>query len=296
MVDLPFATPITKTDKPLAVKAHTVRHFGTAAHAPIGLFDSGVGGLSVYQHLQHKLPNEQYVYYADTMHVPYGSRSCEQIRQLTLTAIEWLVSYGCKLIVIACNSASAHALTHARKRYPHIPIVGLVPAIKPAVLASRSRHIAVVATQATLNGHLLNEVIDTIATPNHTKVSKWFEPSLVPWVEAGMPANSPTAHILKQQLHYFYMQEVDQLVLGCTHYPFFRPFVDAEITQQGWNMHIIDSGFAIANRVYDLLTHQGSLQQNQQDNTLIFYATKPDTSLSDVIQRLISQPVQLMQF
>lgn len=295
MANLSFTTPLTQKDTPWAKVKHSLKSCDMSA--PIGLFDSGVGGLSVYQHLQNKLPNEQYVYYADTQYVPYGSRSCTQIRQLTLTAVEWLVGYGCKLIVIACNSASAHALTHARQRYPHIPIVGLVPAIKPAVLASHSKHIAVVATQATLNGHLLNEVIDSIATPHQTKVTKWFEPSLVPWVESGMPASSPTAHILKQQLHHFYTQEVDQLVLGCTHYPFFRPFVDAEISQQSWNIHIVDSGLAVANRVHDLLQHQGSLQsQAQQDNTLFFYATKVDVNLLPVIQRLISQPVQLMPF
>ena len=100
--------------------------------APIGLFDSGIGGLSVYLHLAQQLPDERYVYYADTKHVPYGNRDSKDIEALTLKAIDWLYQRGCKLIVIACNSASAHGLEMARYRYPQLPIVGLVPALKPA--------------------------------------------------------------------------------------------------------------------------------------------------------------------
>ena len=127
--------------------------------APIGLFDSGVGGLSIYKHLAEQLPAERYVYYADTLHVPYGNRDSDDIQALTLTAVEWLYQQGCKLIVIACNSASAYALDAARQQYPQLPIVGLVPALKPAVLTSQSGHVAVLATKATLNGTLLNQVI-----------------------------------------------------------------------------------------------------------------------------------------
>ena len=192
--------------------------------APIGLFDSGVGGLSVYLHLAQQLPHERYVYYADTLHVPYGNRSSEDIKNLTLTAVEWLYQQGCKLIVIACNSASAHALETARRYYPHLPIVGLVPAVKPAVFASKTGHVAVLATKATLNGALLKDVITSIASPNATKVTKCFDPKLVPWVESGMPEDSKTAQDLRQQLRLFDQDGIDQLVLGCTHYPFLKRF------------------------------------------------------------------------
>ncbi len=134
-------------------------------HSPIGLFDSGVGGLSIYQHLYQQLPNENYLYFADTLNVPYGGREHSEIVELTLHAVEWLYNKGCKLIVIACNSASAHALEIAREKFANVPIVGLVPALKPAILASKSKHVAVLATQATLNGSLLQEVIETIAKP-----------------------------------------------------------------------------------------------------------------------------------
>ena len=167
--------------------------------APIGLFDSGVGGLSVYLHLAQQLPHERYVYYADTLHVPYGNRDSEDIKALTLIAVEWLYQQGCKLIVIACNSASAYALETARRCYPQLPIVGLVPALKPAVLASKTGHVAVLATKATLNGTLLNDVITNVASPHATKVTKYFDPKLVPWDESGMPKDSKTAQDLRQQ-------------------------------------------------------------------------------------------------
>ncbi|WP_296238602.1 glutamate racemase [Psychrobacter sp. UBA5136] len=286
--------------------------------APIGLFDSGVGGLSVYLHLAQQLPHERYVYYADTLHVPYGNRDSEDIKALTLAAVEWLYQQGCKLIVIACNSASAYALETARRCYPQLPIVGLVPALKPAVLASKSRHVAVLATKATLNGTLLNDVITSVASPNATKVTKYFDPNLVPWVESGMPKDSKTAQDLRAQLQIFAQDGVDQLVLGCTHYPFFKAFLQQEIAQQQLSIQIVDSGQAIAERVKQLLlanqllavpaaplnseTLNGeTLKKSAAMNTniappLIFYATKYDEKLHILIQSLLGKRSRLQYY
>lgn len=234
----------------------------SGSDAPIGLFDSGVGGLSVFLHLSKLMPNEKYLYYADTKHVPYGSRCKEEIQQLTLQAVSWLVNAGCKIVVIACNSASAYALELARKHYPHLSIVGLVPALKPAVLASASKQVAVLATQATLAGDLLNRVIAEVAAVNNVQVIKWYDPTLVPWVEAGMPTESQTASNLLTMLADFAQQNVDHIVLGCTHYPFFREFLQAHIQQNNYSINIVDSGRAIALRVYDLLQKAGQLQSS----------------------------------
>ena len=281
------------------------------ANAPIGLFDSGIGGLSVYQHLATQLPAEKYIYYADTLHVPYGSRDSAEIAALTLAAVEWLYQQGCKLIVIACNSASAYALTAARRAYPQIPIVGLVPALKPAVLASRTRHVAVLATKATLNGALLNQVIDEVAEPQQTTVTKYFDPELVPWVEAGMPEGSETAIRLRQQVTHFANSGVDHLVLGCTHYPFFKDFLRHEIQQQQLGIDILDSGQAIAARVQHLLAERHLLAMTVSDaqislsddassevqtgdkQSLIFYASKDSSCLSDLVQRLLGPKVRI---
>lgn len=277
--------------------------------APIGLFDSGVGGLSVYLHLAQQLPHERYVYYADTLHVPYGNRDSEDIKALTLTAVEWLYQQGCKLIVIACNSASAYALETARRCYPQLPIVGLVPALKPAVLASKTGHVAVLATKATLNGTLLNDVITNVASPHATKVTKYFDPKLVPWVESGMPKDSKTAQDLRQQLRLFTQDGIDQLVLGCTHYPFFKAFLRQEIAEQQLAIQIVDSGQAIAERVKQLLLTNQLLalpaevaaDEALKDKAirvnlsppLTFYATKYDEKLGVVIQHLLGQQTDI---
>ncbi len=285
----------------------------TARSAPIGLFDSGVGGLSVYLHLAQQLPNERYIYYADTLNVPYGNRDSEDIETLTLKAVEWLYQQGCKLIVIACNSASAYALDTARKCYPQLPIVGLVPALKPAVMASKSGHVAVLATKATLNGSLLNDVIASFANPNSTVVTKYFDPQLVPWVEAGMPVEDETAQRLRQQLRAFANEGIDQLVLGCTHYPFFKSFLLDEIAQQQLSIQVVDSGQAIAERVKQLLVaNQISATLDNETSTqdlnvinktnvdirlpLTFHATKYSDRLSALIERLLGKETVLQYY
>ena len=284
-----------------------------AQRAPIGLFDSGIGGLSVYLHLAQQLPNERYIYYADTLNVPYGNRESDDIESLTLKAVEWLHKQGCKLIVIACNSASAYALDTARKCYPQLPIVGLVPALKPAVLASKSGHVAVLATKATLNGSLLNDVIASFANPNSTVVTKYFDPQLVPWVEAGMPVEDETARRLRQQLRAFANEGIDQLVLGCTHYPFFKSFLLEEIAQQQLAIQVVDSGQAIAERVKQLLianqmsatlyneTSTQNLSAINKTNVdirlpLTFHATKYSDRLSALIERLLGQETILQHY
>ena len=186
---------------------------------------------------------------------------------------------GCKLIVIACNSASAHALPHARQKHPHIPIVGLVPALKPAVLNSSSKNVAVLATKATLDGELLNTVISDYALPANVNVVKWFDPNLVPWVEAGMPLDSETPEQLKRQLKNFAEQRVDHLVLGCTHYPFFREFVLAEVENENLGIKVVDSGAAIAARVKALLQQFQSLGLNESSSSKLLHSDSLSTEL-----------------
>ena len=271
--------------------------------APIGLFDSGVGGLSVYLHLAKQLPNERYIYYADTKNVPYGARSSDEIARFTLAAVSWLYEQGCKLIVIACNSASAYALDQARQLYPQLPIVGLVPALKPAVLASKTKHVAVLATQATLTGKLLNQVITEIAQPLETSVTKCFDPQLVPWVEAGMPAQDATALRLSERLDEFHRLGIDHLVLGCTHYPFFKPILQTQIAQKNLGITVVDSGAAIAARVQQLLAEATPPSDSQltllpaaatSPPMLDFYATYYYPAIGDLVHSLINQPVRLL--
>ena len=271
------------------------------ASAPIGVFDSGLGGLSVLTHLQRRLPFEHYIYLADTLHVPYGSRTQADICQLTLQAVAWLNSQGCKLIVIACNSASAHGLQAARRLYPDVPIVGLVPALKPAVMNSQTKQVAVLATPATLHGYLLNEVIEQVAKPQQVTVHKYSFASLVPWVESGMPTSHPAVDDLAALLQELTQKKVDQLVLGCTHFPFFKHYLAEKIAQseqapQG--LTLIDSGDAIAKRVYSLLQKAGHLQRVPQTHRLTFYSTANLDVTAQVATRLLQQflPALLVDF
>ena len=264
------------------------------ASAPIGVFDSGLGGLSVLTHLQRRLPFERYIYLADTLHVPYGSRSEAEIRELTLQAVAWLHSQGCKLIVIACNSASAHGLQAARRQYPQVPIVGLVPALKPAVMQSTTKQVAVLATPATLHGYLLNEVIEQVAKPQQVTVHKYSFNSLVPWVELGMPSNHLAVTDLDHLLSELQAKKVDQLVLGCTHFPFFKAYlaqrIDELMTHQAMGqVALIDSGDAIAKRVYDLLEKANQLASHKEQPRLQFYATANLPTTEQAATRLLQR-------
>lgn len=266
-------------------------------NATIGVFDSGVGGLSVYRHLRQVLPNERFIYYADTMNVPYGNKSGDEILLLTLQAVARLCKRGCKLIVIACNSASAHALDAIRARCS-VPIVGLVPAVKPACLLTKSKKIAVLATQATLMGKLLQDVIAQSATPNGIRVEKHFEPRLVPWVESGMPINSQVADLLIAQTHAWAAMGVDVVVLGCTHYPFFKHFLQQEIDNTGLAMTLVDSGLAIAHRVKSLLdVFAIASSVNNPSTSLQLYATRLDEQILSTISHLIdNEPITPIEY
>lgn len=263
-------------------------------NAPIGIFDSGVGGLSVYLHLHELLPNEQFIYYADTANVPYGEKNDQQIIELSKKAVEWLTKQGAKLVVVACNSASAYALNELRSIFS-IPIVGLVPAIKPACQITKSKKIAVLATRATLNGQLLEQVVNEFALPQNIEIHKHFEPKLVPWVESGMPIDDTVADLLIKQMHLWLNDGVDTLVLGCTHYPFFKDFLQENIDKNQYNMNLIDSGVAIAKRVQSLLTSHNIANTTTNTTTLTLHSTLSTIDDNDktttIAKRLIGMPI-----
>ena len=221
------------------------------ADAPIGIFDSGIGGLSVALEIARYMPNERIVYYADTAHVPYGPRTDQNIRELTADAIEWLYRKGCKIAVVACNTASAFSLDYLREHYGEsFPIVGLVPALKPAVLHTQSKVVAVLATPATFRGQLIKDVMQNFAVPNGVNVLNITSLDLVPMVEAGLQSSEMCLNILKQILDPVVEQHADYLVLGCTHYPFLK----ASIQQlYGEQLTLVDSGMAVARQTSRIL-------------------------------------------
>ncbi|MGH1400086.1 MAG: glutamate racemase [Acinetobacter tandoii] len=232
--------------------------------APIGIFDSGIGGLSVAQEIARYLPNERIVYFADTANVPYGPREDQEIRELTARAIEWLYRQGCKVAVVACNTASAFSLDYLREHYgENFPIIGLVPALKPAVLQSQSKTVAVLATPATFRGKLINEVVQRFAIPSQVNVLAVTCLELVPFVESGQQMSTACLNTLERILQPVVDQGADYLVLGCTHYPFLKPAIESIFGQK---MTLIDSGYAVARQTSRILSKNELLfEQRRKD-------------------------------
>ncbi|MEB3767023.1 glutamate racemase [Acinetobacter sp. MD2] len=257
-------------------------------NAPIGIFDSGIGGLSVAQEIAQYLPNERIIYFADTAHVPYGPRTGDEIRKLTAQAIEWLYQQGCKAVVVACNTASAFSLDYLRDHYgEHFPIIGLVPALKPAVLHSKSKVVAVLATPATFRGQLIQDVVTKFAVPLGVKMLPITSLELVPLVEAGRQFSDECIQILQNILQPAVDQGADYLVLGCTHYPFLKPAIEQ---LYGSQLKLIDSGLAVARQTAQILLKYNLLRNVKfTDSTQIqCYMSGEDTErVRMVIQHLM---------
>lgn len=258
------------------------------ASAPIGVFDSGMGGLSIVRELQAHLPHEHIMYFADTLHVPYGGRSDEDIRQLTAKAVDWLYEQGCKAVVVACNTASAFSLTHLRDKYGEgFPVIGLVPAVKPAVLKSQSKVVGVLATPGTLRGTLLHDVIEQVAVPHRVQVLTAVSPALVPFVERGEQEGAACREELQRVLFPLKEAGADHLVLGCTHYPFLKDSIQAVFGQQ---FVLVDSGLAVARQTGRVLAAKSlvrPVQAQGQGSALSCYVTGDAGKARPVLYQLL---------
>ncbi|MDY6457523.1 glutamate racemase [Acinetobacter faecalis] len=258
------------------------------ANAPIGIFDSGVGGLSIAIEIARHLPNEHIVYYADTANVPYGPRDDQNIRELTAHAIEWLYRKGCKVAVVACNTASAFSLDYLREHYgENFPIIGLVPALKPAVLQTTTKTVAVLATPATFRGNLIKDVVQRFAIPANVTVLPITCLELVPFVEAGEQMSEECLTTLQKILQPAVDQQADYLVLGCTHYPFLKPAIQYIFAEK---LKLIDSGQAVARQTSRILIKNELLfeQGLHSDLRISCYVSGNNAdTLTPVLQHLI---------
>jgi glutamate racemase len=228
--------------------------------SPLGIFDSGVGGLSVLKAVQHELPEEATIYLADQAHVPYGRRPLEEVQSFAVAISGYLLSKGVKLIVVACNTASAAALHHLRATFPEIPFVGMEPAVKPAAEFTRSGVVGVLATPATFQGKLYASVVERFA--NGVTVLQQTCPGLVGQIEAGNLKGSETREILEHALEPMLKQGIDTVVLGCTHYSFVIPLIE-EIVGPG--VRVIDPAPAVARQVHRVLSDRNLLNKHDQD-------------------------------
>jgi glutamate racemase len=223
--------------------------------APVGIFDSGVGGLTVLRAVRDVLPCHPTLYLADQAHVPYGPRSREEVRRFSEGITRFLLSQGARVIVVACNTASAAALFYLRALFPEVPFVGMEPAVKPAALGTHSGRIGVLATPVTFQGELYASLVERFA--RNVTVMQDTCPGLVDQIEAGALGAPETRAILERALHPMLAKGVDRIVLGCTHYPFAIPLI-REIV--GPEVEVIDPAPAVARQVEHVLTAAGLLQ------------------------------------
>ncbi len=222
-------------------------------NSPIGVFDSGLGGLSVWRVLRKALGTESLVYFGDGVRCPYGSRSAEEVRRFTVEGVERLLAEGCKLIVIACNTATATAIAHLREAYPHIPFVGLEPAVKPAALTTRTGRIGVLATRRSLDGEQFRRTSAIYA--DRVQIFSAVGEGFVEIVEAGGEHTPHAGEVVRRAVEPLVEAGVDRIVLGCTHYPFLRGQIERAV--EGHNIEIIDSAEAVERRVESLLDEYG---------------------------------------
>jgi glutamate racemase len=214
----------------------------------IGVFDSGVGGLSVLKAIRQELPYVDNIYLADQAHVPYGPRPQEEVRHFAEGITRYLLGQGAELVVVACNTASAAALQYLRERLPEVPFVGMEPAVKPAAEHTRTGVVGVLATPATFQGELYASVIERFA--QGVTVLQDTCPGLVARIEAGDLDGAETRRILTEALHPMLARGIDTVVLGCTHYPFVIPLIQ-EIAGPG--VRVIDPAPAVARQAARLL-------------------------------------------
>lgn len=254
---------------------------------PIGIYDSGVGGLSVLREVRGLLPAEDLIYVGDQAHVPYGLRDMQEIQQLTEGVTRFLLDQDCKLIVIACNTASAAGLKLMREKYPQVPFVGMEPAVKPAAEQTHSGKVGVLATPTTFSGQLYASVVERFA--HDVQLFTSTSPGLVAQIEKGNLDTPKTRKILEQALLPMLQEGVDTLVMGCTHYPFVIPAIE-RIT--AGKARVIDPAPAVARQVQRVLGQQNLLKPAMQPGTARFFTSGDPRRFSGLIRHLIGMEAE----
>lgn len=251
---------------------------------PVGVLDSGIGGLSVLQDIQKRLPREHLIFLADQANLPYGPRSLTEVQLFTEGITRFFLSQGVKLVVLACNTASAAALYYLRSKFPDVPFVGMEPAIKPAARDTKSGVIGVIATAATFQGQLYASLLDRFA--HDIKVVTRPCPELVTLAERGNPWTETDIQNVREMLSPIIRARADQLVLGCTHFSFLKPVLQAAMTE---NVTIIDPAPAVARQVERVLTEKHLLADKNQTGKTIYYTSGSADHLRQQMNGLLGE-------
>ena len=264
------------------------------ADAPIGVFDSGAGGLTILNDLRAELPHERFIYLGDTANCPYGVRSDEEITALTLECCRFLLTQGVKLIIIACNTASQASLSTLRTTLHPLPFIGVVPAVKPAARLTRNGRIGIAATNQAAKAIYLRQLIDEFA--GGIQAFAVGCPDLVTLVERGQFEGPEVEAIVKEALQPLLAANIDVLVLGCTHFPALRPVIERVV---GPRIQVIDSGQAIARRARSVLQAERMFApatlQSQGGGELEIWSSGDPLAFSQVATHILGQAVQVRQ-
>ena len=269
--------------------------------APVGIFDSGVGGLSVLRHIRSQLPHEHLVYVADSGFAPYGDKPEDVVAERSLTIARFLVSKGAKALVVACNTATVAAVKLLRARFPEMPIVGVEPGLKPAAAATRNGKVGVLATERTLAGAKFLTLRDEIAESSGAEFLLQPCQGLADQIEFGELDSSATTAMLTRYIAPLLAQGADTLVLGCTHYPLVQASIEQVIASCGArDVTLIDTGDAVARQLGRLLATGGLLRRfdAQAPARLAAYTSASATALSAAFSSLvgIDPPVRETDF
>jgi len=243
---------------------------------PIGIFDSGIGGTSIWAAIHQLLPNEKTIYLADSKNAPYGQKSKAEIIALSIKNVEFLLKMDCKLIVVACNTATTNAIEELRAKYD-VPFIGIEPAIKPAATNSKTQTIGILATQGTLNSDLFHKTTEKY---HNTKIVEQVGHGLVQLIEGGNINSPKMTQLLHSYLTPMIDSNIDYLVLGCSHYPYLIPQIKKILPA---HVHIVDSGEAVAKQTQNILKEKVGFSSNEK-NESVFYTNSNPKVLSEILE------------
>lgn len=254
---------------------------------PIGLFDSGIGGTSIWAAIHDLMPYEDTIYLADSKNAPYGLKSKEEIIALSKKNTEYLLNRNAKIIVVACNTATTNAIKELRAQF-NVPFIGIEPAIKPAALHSKTQKIGILATKGTLSSELFNKTVELY---HDTVIMEQIGYGLVELIEGGKLYSSEMTQLLHSYVDPMIREGIDYLVLGCSHYPYLIPQLKEILPA---NIQIIDSGEAVARQTLNVLKEKVGLNDSSNVGKTEFYSNINPQVLSDILQQ--KYPVSYLDF
>lgn len=240
--------------------------------AALGVFDSGVGGLSILRHIQTVLPDEDVLYFADSGYAPYGEKTTEAIVERSFAIAQFLLAQGAKALVVACNTATVASIRMLRQHYPDLPLVGVEPGLKPAATISKTGIVGVLATERTLHGDKFLELQQQISQTSSVRFVLQAATGLADLVERGELESEQTERLLAGWLDFMLAQQVDTLVLGCTHYPFVRPLIERLLAARQVSVQLVDTGDAVARQLQRVLQQKQLLARARQQRSANQYS------------------------